>query len=199
VPDAVFVGVGDGCIMAGLHKGFSDLLRMGRVARLPRLYGVQAAGSDFLCQAWEEKRFDPAALLDKAPILPRTVADSLSTGLPRDRVKAMNAVRGTGGRFVRVSDNDILAAVSELARSCGVFAEPAGAACLAGLKAALSEGFVAPGETVCLAVTGSGLKDPAALEHAPRAGKPIPVEPSPEALEKALTLQPAFNRERNLP
>lgn len=193
VPDAVFVGVGDGCILAGLHKGFADLIRLGRTERMPRLYGVQAAGSDFLWQAQEEGRTTPEALLGKAPIAAHTVADSISAGLPRDRVKAMRAVTRSGGRFLRVSDDDILGAIPALARHCGVFAEPAGAACLAGLNAAVAQGLVSPSETVCLAATGSGLKDAAAAAKACEPGAsaaaslaPLSIAPDPEALDEVL-------------
>lgn len=192
-PDAVFVGTGDGCILAGLHKGFSDLVRLGRATRIPRLYGVQAAGSDFLCQAWEEGRRTAHAVLAKTPIAARTAADSICAGLPRDRVKAMRAVCESRGRFVRVSDTEILAAVPVLARACGVFAEPAGAAALAGFVNAARQGLIAPADTVCLVVTGSGLKDPDAVTAALSSsetstmGGTVSVDPDPAALDDALS------------
>src|SRR5262249_46411283 len=88
-----------------------------------------------------------------------TIADSIASCLPRDRVKAMRAVRETGGVYVRVPDEAILAAIPELARYTGVFAEPAGAAALAGLRQAQLEGAIAPHERIVLLITGSGLKD----------------------------------------
>ena len=53
-PDAIFVSVGDGCIIGGLHKGLKDLLALGWIERMPRIYGVQAAGSAFLYEAWRD-------------------------------------------------------------------------------------------------------------------------------------------------
>src|SRR5262249_3916362 len=88
-----------------------------------------------------------------------TVADSISASLPRDRVKAIRAVRESGGAYVTVSDENILAAIPELARGSGVFAEPAAAATLAGLHQARSDGLIADSDRVVLMVTGSGLKD----------------------------------------
>ncbi|MGE4298043.1 MAG: threonine synthase [Desulfovibrionaceae bacterium] len=155
VPDAVFVGVGDGCIISGLHKGFKDMLALGWIDRMPRLFGVQSAGSDFLYQAWAHD----ADALTWPPITARTVADSIAAGLPRDRVKAMAAVRETDGAWIRVSDTAILAAIPRLARASGVFAEPAAAASLAGLLAARAEGRIEATDRVALLVTGSGLKD----------------------------------------
>ncbi len=183
-PDAVFVSVGDGCIIGGLHKGFHDLLAMGLIERMPRLFGVQSSGSDYLAQAFEQGE----DVLTKAPITVTTIADSIAAGLPRDRVKAMAAVRESGGAFVRVDDDAILAAIPELARTTGVFAEPAAAASWAGLRAAAASGLVAPDERICMVVTGSGLKDVgAAVTACARAGAtPIEIDPDPAALAGAL-------------
>jgi threonine synthase len=167
VPDVVVVPVGDGCIIGGVHKGFRDLVALGWTDRMPRLLGVQAAGSDFLTQAWERDE----DVVTKAPIDARTVADSIAAGLPRDRIKAMRAVRDTGGAFVRVADDAILAAIPVLARGSGVFAEPAAAAGYAGLVEAVTRGLVTADERVVLLATGTGLKDvPAAMRAIDRAG-----------------------------
>ncbi|MBS1195411.1 MAG: L-threonine synthase [Actinobacteria bacterium] len=175
-PDAVFVSVGDGCIIGGVHKGLRDLLALGWIDRMPRLYGVQAAGSNFLAEAWERGE-DP---LTKPPIAAHTVADSISAGLPRDRLKAMAAVEETEGAFVTVSDEEILAAIPVLARGSGVFAEPAGAASWAGL--------VGPADRVVVISTGSGLKDVASARRAAEeaGAAPIEIEADREALERAL-------------
>jgi threonine synthase len=166
-PDAVVVPVGDGCIIGGVHKGFRDLVTLGLLDRVPRLVGVQAAGSDYLMQAWERDE----DVRTKPPIVVSTVADSIAAGLPRDRLKAMRAVRDTGGAFVRVVDDDILAAIPALARGCGVFAEPAAAAAYAGLRAAVATGQIGPDERVVVLATGTGLKDvPAAMRAVAGAG-----------------------------
>ncbi|BCS89575.1 threonine synthase [Pseudodesulfovibrio sediminis] len=154
-PDRVFVGVGDGCIISALHKGFFDMLRLGWINKLPKLMGVQSTGSDFMYQAWKAQA-DPVTF---PPIKANTLADSISAGLPRDRRKAMNSVSQTDGAFLRVSDDAILKAIPELAQTTGVFAEPAGATPLAGLHAAMADGLIETNEKVVLLVTGSGLKD----------------------------------------
>ena len=183
-PDALFVGVGDGCIISGLHKGLRDLKALGLIDRMPRIYGIQAAGSDFMTQAFEHNE----DVLNKAPIDARTVADSISAGLPRDRVKAMSAVRDTGGAYLRVSDEDILAAIPELAQGCGVFAEPAAAASWAGVAKAVGRGLVGKNDTICVLCTGSGLKDVASAVRACEAlgRSTIPAEPGSAGLDKAL-------------
>jgi threonine synthase len=183
-PDAVVVGVGDGCIIGGLHKGFCDLRALGWIVHVPRLIGVQAAGSDYLAQAWERGE----DVLTKAPVAARTVADSISVGLPRDRLKAMRAVRDSGGAFVRVGDEAILAAIPALARGCGVFAEPAGAASYAGLVAAAEQGLVARDDRVVVVATGTGLKDvPAARRATEGAGiEALRVAPDIGSVARAL-------------
>jgi threonine synthase len=117
--------------------------------------GVQATGSAYMAQAWA----DDEDVLTKPPIEAHTVADSISAGLPRDRIKAMAAVRQTGGAYLQVSDQEILTAIPALARGCAVFAEPAGAAAHAGLIKALEDGLLRPDERVVVLVTGNGLKD----------------------------------------
>jgi len=154
-PDVVFVSVGDGCIIGGLHKGFKDLLALGFIASMPRIIGVQAEGSSYLYEAWKNKE----DILTKPPVSGVTVADSISAGLPRDRIKALAAVTKTDGAYVQVSDEEILAAVPELARGVGVFAEPAGACAYAGLVKAVEQGLVAADERIVVLNTGNGLKD----------------------------------------
>ena len=154
-PDAIFVSVGDGCIIGGLHKGLKDLLALGWIDRMPRIMGVQAAGSAFMYEAWR----DGEDVLTKAPVSGVTVADSISAGLPRDRIKALAAVTETGGAYVRVSDDEILEAIPALARGVGVFAEPAGAAAYAGLIKAVEDGLVSPDDHIVVLNTGNGLKD----------------------------------------
>jgi threonine synthase len=183
-PDAVFVSVGDGSIIGGVHKGLKDLVALGWIERMPRTYGVQAAGSDFLVQAFENDE----DVVHKAPISADTVADSISADLPRDRVKAMNAVKQTGGAYLRVSDDEILGALPVLARGSGVFAEPAGAAAYAGLRVAVATGLVGPSDRAAVISTGSGLKDVAGAMKAVTAvgTHPLSIPPDVDALSMAL-------------
>lgn len=184
-PDAIFVSVGDGCIIGGVHKGLKDLLALGWIDRIPRLYGVQAAGSDYMVQAWESGE----DVLTKAPIQASTVADSISAGLPRDRLKAMAAVRETGGSYVRVTDAEILDAILPLARATGVFAEPAGAAAYAGLVAAARLGLVRADERIVVLNTGSGLKDIASAMRAVESSgtRPNRVRPDMDDLRRVMS------------
>jgi threonine synthase len=183
-PEAVFVSVGDGCIIGGVHKGFRDLLALGWIDRMPRLYGVQAEGSAYLAQAWAGGE----DVLTKPPIDPVTVADSISAGLPRDRIKALRAVEESEGAFITVTDGEILAAIPAMARGSGVFGEPAGAAAYAGLVRAADLGLVGSGDRVVVINTGSGLKDVASARRAAEAAGTgaVTVAPSTAALDEVL-------------
>ncbi len=154
-PDVLFVSVGDGCIIGGLHKGLKDLLKLGWIDHMPRLIGVQAHGSNYMFEAWKNSE----DILTKAPVSGVTVADSISAGLPRDRIKALAAVCETDGAYVCVSDDEILTAIPALARGVGVFAEPAGAAAYAGLVKAVADGLVQEDDRIVVLNTGNGLKD----------------------------------------
>ncbi len=186
-PDAIFVSVGDGCIIGGVYKGLRDLYALGWIEKMPRIYGVQAAGSNFMAEAWQAG-LHGLRVLEKAPIDSHTVADSISAGLPRDRIKAMAAVVDTGGAYVVVSDDEILAAIPVLARGCGVFAEPAGAAGYAGLVKAVEQGLVSPDDRIVVINTGSGLKDvKSAMTAVEQAGtRPYRVEPSLADLQRVM-------------
>lgn len=190
-PDAIFVSVGDGNIIGALHKGLKDLQALGWITQMPRLYGIQSSGSDWLVQAWEEGLTTPAELQAKPPIQANTVADSISAGLPRDRMKAMAAVHETGGAYVRVEDEAILAAIPVLARGVGVFAEPAGAAAYAGLVEAVERGLVGADERIVVLNTGNGLKD---VQSAMKAvdlvqTRPHHVEPHLDDLKRVMAIE----------
>jgi len=179
-PDRIFVPVGDGCIIGGIHKGLKDLLALGWIDHMPKIMGIQAAGSSALVDAWErglqgwEMTQQPAD----------TLADSISAGLPRDRNKALAAVRETGGAYLRVSDEEILNAIPVIARHTGVFCEPAASAAYAGLVKAVAQGMVSPDERVVVLLTGSGLKDiKSAMRTVP---EPPIVAPNLEAVKEVM-------------
>ncbi len=175
-PTHIFVGVGDGCIIGGLGKGLRDLQALGFIERAPHLIGVQAEGSRVLYEAWR------SGTEEIHPVVPATLADSIAVGVPRDRVKALRAVRGTGGEFLTVTDDEILDAMRILGRLTGVFAEPAGSAPLAGLLKMLREGRLSPEDRIVVLVTGNGLKDVASAVKA--AGSPHYVDPDVTDLKR---------------
>ncbi len=177
LPITILVSVGDGNIISGIHKGFKDLLALGWIEKMPRIIGVQAEGSAAIANAFQ------AGTETIIPISAKTLADSISVDLPRDGVRAVRAARETGGTYITVSDQDILAAIAELGKA-GIFAEPAGATSYAGLVKAVAQAVVEPADPILVINTGSGLKD---VRAAMQAVKEAPIiEPTLEAVKKAI-------------
>jgi threonine synthase len=173
----LFVSVGDGNIISGIHKGFKDLVALGWLEAPPRLFGVQAQGSAAIANAF-------MAHSEKiVPVSAHTLADSISVDLPRDGVRAVRAARQSGGRYVLVSDEQILAAIAMLG-PVGIFAEPAGATAFAGALQALADGLIDPEQPVLALNTGSGLKDVRAAMQAVQAA-PV-IEPSLNAVRTVI-------------
>jgi threonine synthase len=176
-PLSVFVSVGDGNIISGIHKGFKDLAALGWLEQMPRIYGIQAEGSAAIANAFN------AGNEEIIPVSAQTLADSISVDLPRDGVRAVRAARQTGGRYLLVSDAQILAAIAALGKA-GIFAEPAGATAYAGLVKAVQQGLIGADDPVLALNTGSGLKDVRAAMQAVVAA-PV-IEPTLEALKKVI-------------
>ncbi len=182
IPDVVMVSVGDGNIIAGIYKGFYDLHELGWIERIPRLIGVQAEGSSPLVDAWQ-RGID---VREMQPVEAHTIADSISAGLPRDRSRALRAVRNTKGALIAVTDEEILASIPRLARLTGVFAEPAAAAVYAGAQRAVKLGLINSDERAALISTGSGLKDVRRAQEAVAGGLRVP--PDVATIRRALHL-----------
>ncbi|MEW5853853.1 MAG: threonine synthase [Myxococcota bacterium] len=167
--DWVAVPLGDGCTTAGIWKGLKEMKAMGVLSRTPRILAVQAEGSSPLHKAWVQgtETFVPEDA--------KTIADSICVGTPRNAVKALRAIRESGGAVVTVPDGLIDEWMPRLARNTGVFAEPTAVAALAGIHVAKQRGIVGKDESVVHYVTGHGLKDSrGALRAAPSAHKVAP-------------------------
>ncbi len=176
-PDWVAMSVGDGCSIAGLWKAFRELKLIGLIERTPRLLGVQSVGAAPVTEA-----FHSGAAM--RPMTPETVADSIAVGVPRNWRKAVTAVRESGGMMINVTDDEILDAMRYTGRLTGIFAEPAAATAVAGLKRAVSEGLVSKRQSALAVITGNGLKDIRAAQKA--AGVPMEVPADGTGLEDML-------------
>ncbi|MBI1745658.1 MAG: threonine synthase [Acidobacteria bacterium] len=177
LPDWVVLSVGDGCTIAGAYKGLLEMKKIGLATRVPRMLGVQAEGARPIVDAFSSNT-------DLVPVETTTCADSISVGMPRNWRKAVRAVRQSGGSMVAVSDAEIRAAMLDTARLAAVFAEPAAAAAMAGLRRAVATGVVGAGESALVVITGSGLKDIKTALETTAPARLIP--PSLSALEKIL-------------
>lgn len=154
-PGHVFVPTGDGVILAGVYRGFENLLRLGRLSRMPTVWACQAEGSSAIARALASPRDadDPFG----EPVAATTIADSISVEVPRNGLHALALLRKHGGRAVTVSDGEILAAQRALSAGSGLFGEPSSCAAFAGwLKA---RDTLPPDANCVVMITGSGLKD----------------------------------------
>ena len=176
VPDAVYVPVGDGCIIAGVAKGFSDLMKAGLIDRMPKLIAAQSESSDAISRAIRNDDFFPVSAT--------TRADSISVDLPANGRMAADYVKKSGGWAVTVSDERILDSQLELTRESGVLAEPAAATAFAALEADRDHLVSVLGEnaSVVVLLTGSGFKDMKVFDN--RISLPEPIENSVEAVKK---------------
>jgi threonine synthase len=151
--DWVTVAVGDGCTVTAIHKGLAEMHALGLLSRVPRILAVQPEGAGPIATAFS------AGTAAVQPVQARSLADSISVGRPRNAMRAIGAVRASGGHMLTVTDEEMLHWREVLASDCGVFAEAGAAAGVAGLARAMSAGAVRPGERVVHVATGSGLKD----------------------------------------
>jgi threonine synthase len=149
---------------------------LGILERLPRLLAVQAAHVMPLAYAMHHDRLPP-------PSTGTTIDDSIDVRVPRNWRKAVRAILDSHGELVGVGDNEILDAMRTAGRH-GVFAEPAAAAALAGVVAAIDSKTIGPHDRVLVMITGSGLKDTRSAIRA--GGRPIPIEADVEAVKEAL-------------
>lgn len=184
IPDVVLVSVGDGSVISGVIKGFVEMHKMGFTDRIPKVIGVQAAHAAPLAKAFPHSSADHVPLEDLSDA--HTVADSIEVGFPRDGIKAIKYLKKVNGDFVVVSDDEILDAIKTMARTTGVFGEPAGAATFAGFVKLCEQGKLSPNDRVALVNSGNGLKDIAAARKAAQAeANQIPC--SLDAVEQVLS------------
>jgi len=181
-PDRVVVPVGNAGNISAIWKGFSEFHQLGFVDSLPKMTGIQAAGSAPIAQMIKtgSEKMVPVAK-------PETLATAIRIGAPVSWKKAVNAIRDSGGTAETVTDEEILAAQKLLARVEGIFVEPASASSIAGLIKLIQNGVIDKDERVVCVTTGHGLKDPDTAVQ--MSEKPLEVDAETEAIERALGLE----------
>ena len=190
IPDRVVVPTGDGNMLSGMWKGWCDLRAVGLIDRVPKIDCAQSAASAAISGTVRGLRDRSGSDVDWSKVVvdevtATTVADSIAVGRPRDGLAAVKAILHSGGEAVTVPDEEILAAIPDMARSTGVFAEPAAAAPWAAVKQMVRDDKIRADEVVVCVVSGSGLKD---VAHARAvAGKPLVIDPSIDAVRELLT------------
>lgn len=152
VPDYIFIPTGDGVILSGIYKAFTDLQRCGLIDRLPALIAVQAESSDAITRYHETGSYQDA-------LKPDTIADSISVSTPSAAHLAVQALNETKGFGIRVTEAEIQTAQKVLAQRSGIFCEPSSAATLAALYKAKEQSRLIQDASIVLMLTGHGLKD----------------------------------------
>jgi threonine synthase len=146
-PDFHFLPVGNAGNITAYWKGYREYHAAKRIAARPRMFGFQAAGA--------------APIVLGSPVGdPQTVATAIRIGNPASWQGAVQAIKESNGFIDKVTDEEILAAYKLVARTEGIFVEPASAACLAGVIRCAKAGQIPGGSVITATMTGHGLKDP---------------------------------------
>ncbi|MGH9535647.1 MAG: threonine synthase [Terriglobales bacterium] len=152
-PDHIILPGGNLANASALGKGLRELHERGLMARMPKIFIVQAAGASPLAAAWRANRGR-----EVFPVHAETRATAIRIGNPASWPKAVRVLQETGGDCTAVSEAEIAIAKAEIGAE-GIGCEPASAAALAGLKQWLARGSIRREESVVLILTGHLLKD----------------------------------------
>lgn len=152
-PQHVVSPVAGGTLLPRIGRAFRELREVGLASGdLPRIHAAQAAGCSPIIDALESGATHPE------PVKPNTIAKSIAIGNPADGYQVLETVRRTGGAGARATDPEILDAIGLLARTEGIFTEPAGGTTLAATINLLNAGTIPRDESIVVCVTGNGYK-----------------------------------------
>ena len=150
-PDHIVIPVGNGSLLLGTWKGFTEFRDVEQMKCGPKIHAVQSEQvmpvvSAFLGKQ-EKNHYE-------------TVAGGIAVGSPARKEQIVQALRATNGQAVGVSDDDIITWRNSLCEQEGIFAEPTSSAVLAGVQKLVLQGTIKRNEVVLIPITGFGLKDP---------------------------------------
>jgi threonine synthase len=180
-PDRVILPVGNAGNISAIWKGFREFHKLGLINKFPKMTGIQAEGAAPIAHAIKNGKKEIVPV-DK----PETIATAIRIGAPISWKKALKAIRESMGTAETVTDEEILEAQKMLARSEGLFVEPASASSIAGLKKLVKAGTIDKDEVVVCVATGHGLKDPDIAMKISE--KPFEVDAEIKSIEKFLGL-----------
>ncbi|MBN9391044.1 MAG: threonine synthase [Chloroflexi bacterium] len=161
LPDHVVIPIASGSLYTKITKGFEELIKIGLVKdqTLPAISGAQAQGCNPVAAAFAEHSKEIIPVKQ-----PTTIAHSLAIGSPADGFYSLKIAQQTGGTIEQVTDEEIVDAVQLLARTEGIFTEPAGGVTLATLRKLARQGKIGRDEVTVLYITGNGLKTQSAFD-----------------------------------
>ena len=153
LPKHIVVASAGGTILPKLAKGFKELIKVGLVEDTGcKIYSAQASGCAPIIQALH-KGTDLVS-----PVKPNTIASSIAIGNPADGYYVIEAVKESGGWGESVTDEEILDGIKLLARTEGIFTEPAGGTEVAVAKKLIESGRIPRDESIVISITGNGYK-----------------------------------------
>lgn len=178
-PDWIALPAGNLGNTSAFGKALREAYEGGWIDRVPRLLAVQAAGANPFARAFRD------GFRTRERVTPETVATAIRIGDPVSWERARRAIAFTNGVVTDVSDAEILEAKERIDRA-GIGCEPASAASLAGVRRLVREGTIAATERVVCVLTGHLLKDPDTVMASARASAIVEVEPTRDAVRRAL-------------
>lgn len=170
-PDYHILPVGNAGNITAYWKGYREFHSRHIIPNLPRMIGFQASGAAPIVRGRIVKN-------------PQTIATAIRIGNPASWKAALAVRRESRGLIATATDDEILAAYKLLAKTEGIFAEPASAITIAGLTKLIRQNFFKPDTTVVCTLTGHGLKDPELAIAQSKAA--IVCEPNTQAVMKAI-------------
>jgi len=181
LPDWIVAPVGGGGLIGALWRGFAELRLLGKLETIPRIVGVQSSACTPLVKAIQ-KALTPAEVIAQPVSVGNTIAGAIADDILFDAYTALPAIRQTSGLAVSVSDEEMLEAEKLLARTTGIFAEPASASTIAAVKKLRASDIISESESICCIITGSGFKDMHSAKKLVQ--PPILIEPLEDAFMK---------------
>jgi threonine synthase len=163
VPDHLIIPVGSGAMLNAICKGFEELHDIGLIGDISNLKvtAAQPHGCAPIVDAFK-KNASEIVPIER----PETIAKSLAIGDPGDGVYVLRRLKQYGGVAEEANDNEIIEGILTLAKTEGIFTEPAGGVSVAVLKKLVDDGFIERNEKVVCYVTGNGLKSTEAIMSA---------------------------------
>jgi threonine synthase len=151
VPEWLIVPVSYGCCLAGVQRGFAELVRAGLIEQPPRLAAVEPFGALHGAIASNGEVLGPVPS-------PATAAFSIAVRYTTDR--AWRAVTASDGVAVSVSEEELLDEQLRFGRLSGLYAEVSSSITIAAARRLVRDGTISPSASVACLLTATGLKDP---------------------------------------
>ena len=177
-PDHCVVPGASGALFTKIHKGLKDLVQTGLIDSADtKMHIAQAEGCSPIAQAFND------GSKEVRPVIPDTLAKSLAIGNPADGPYALRTIAESDGSAVIAMEDEIVEGIQLLAKTEGIFTEPAGGVVISGLRRLVNQGVIKPDEVTVAYITGNGLKTQEVVESVVN---PVHISPSYDAFEEAM-------------